>query len=80
VIIELEIPEGAELISGKRRVELGHLEGRSSRLDVVPVWEASSTENRGRVEWVLRVSSKVEITLKILSERAGVILKNIKLG
>jgi murein tripeptide amidase MpaA len=80
VIIELEIPDGAALISGKRRVELGHLEGRSSRLDVVPVWEAGSTENRGKVEWVIRVSSGVEIPLKILSERAGVILNKIKLG
>ena len=30
---ELDLPAGIQLVSGKKQVELGHLEGRSNKLD-----------------------------------------------
>src|SRR4030042_3739306 len=45
VRVELDVPEGAKLTSGKPREELGHLEGRRNKLDVAANYGASPTEN-----------------------------------
>jgi len=80
VRVELELPEGVTLVSGKRRLDLGHLEGRSSDLDVVTaVGVANPTSNRQRLEWVLCAAPGAAITLKVLSERAGNLTKTISL-
>ena len=79
VRVELELPEGVTLVSGKRRIDLGHLEGRSSDLDVTAVGVASPTSNRQRLEWVLCAAPGAAITLKVLSERAGSLTKTITL-
>lgn len=76
---ELQLPEGASLVNGKRRGELGHLEGRSENLSVMPIWAASPTTNRARVEWVLRAGPGAAVLLKVLSERAGNIQREINL-
>lgn len=79
VRVELELPEGVALASGKRREELGHLEGRSNKLDVGGIGDESPTDNRARLEWVLTAPSGSKIKLKILSERAGTILLEVSL-
>jgi murein tripeptide amidase MpaA len=79
VRVELELPEGVELTSGKRREEFGHLEGRSNKLDVGGVSMESPTDNRARLEWVLKATPGSKIMLKILSERAGTILREATL-
>jgi murein tripeptide amidase MpaA len=75
---EIELPEGAVLASGKRRVEIGYLEGRSNKLDV-SFYSTSPTDNRGRVEWVVKALPGTVIGVKVASERAGVIQRNVKL-
>ena len=76
---ELDLPEGARLVSGRRRVKLGHLEGRSNKLDVSSTWGASGTDNRARAEWVVSAPSGTELSLKVLSERAGTIQATVRL-
>jgi murein tripeptide amidase MpaA len=71
VRVELELPESVSLVNGKRRVELGHLEGRSNKLDVATLWKGSPTDNRARAEWVLRGLPGAVITISVISERAG---------
>jgi murein tripeptide amidase MpaA len=71
VRVELEIPDGVVLTSGKQRTELGHLEGRSNKWDVSTPYGESPTDNRARLEWVIEASPGVKIGIKILSERAG---------
>jgi hypothetical protein len=62
VVIELN---NAELVSGKSRVDVGHLKG--SR-DV----DAGSAENRGEVEWIIKtLKSDAGILLKVISEKGG---------
>jgi murein tripeptide amidase MpaA len=68
---ELELPEGVSLVDGRRRVELGHLEGRSNKLDVSAIWTDGNTDHRGRVEWTLRGQAGAVVTVHALSERAG---------
>jgi murein tripeptide amidase MpaA len=77
VRVELELPEGVHLISGKHREEFGHLEGRSNKLDVTASFTQSQTDNRSRLEWVLQAQSGSKINVKIMSERAGTIFSQV---
>jgi len=79
VRVELELPDGAVITSGKHREELGHLEGRSNKLDVSAYSADSPTDNRARLEWVIQAAAGIKIKIKILSERAGVISREITL-
>jgi hypothetical protein len=79
VRVELEWPEGVVLTSGKRRETIGHLEGRSNKLDVGGMNTESPTDNRARLEWVIQALPGTRIVLKILSERAGVITRELTL-
>jgi murein tripeptide amidase MpaA len=79
VRVELELPEGARLVNGKRRIELGHLEGRSNKLDVASVWDAGPTDNRARAEWVLHAPAGVVVRVHVLSERAGALHLEVRL-
>jgi DNA transposition AAA+ family ATPase len=79
VRVEIELPEGASLVSGKQRTELGHLQGRSNKLEVTYLWEASPTDNRARAEWVLHAQPGSVVKLNILSDRAGSIHREINL-
>ena len=78
---ELDLPAGIQLITGKARVELGHLEGRSNKLekDSALQFSNSVTDNRTRFEWVLKGKPGTAFTLKVLSERAGSIERELKL-
>jgi murein tripeptide amidase MpaA len=80
VRVELELPDGVRLIDGKWRLELGHLEGRSNKLDVTATGAASPTDNRARVEWVIHSPKSSKIIVKVLSERAGTIYQEVELA
>ncbi len=76
--IELELPESVQLLVGKARHQLGHLEGRSNKFGLT--FATSPTDNRARNEWVLRGPSGASIKIKVLSERAGKLQREIVLG
>lgn len=76
---ELELSEGVTLVNGKRRMELGHLEGRSNKLEVTSLWSDSSMDNRARTEWVLHGPAGATIKVHVLSERAGALHRAIQL-
>lgn len=79
VRVELELPEGVILTDGKRRQELGHLEGRSNKLDVSANSADSPTDNRARLEWVIQAAEGTKILIKIMSERAGSLHREVTL-
>jgi murein tripeptide amidase MpaA len=79
VRVELELPGEAILTNGKRREEFGHLEGRSNKLEVAASSADSPTDNRARLEWVIQAVSGTKILIKILSERAGSITREVTL-
>ena len=68
---ELDLPENVQLVSGQAKSELGHLEGRSSRLSVSTIYAASPTDNRAWKEWILRGAPGAEIQVHVHSDRAG---------
>ena len=76
VRVELGAPEGVEFVQGKAREEIGHLEGRSNKVSAFG-FGASSTDNRGRKQWVLRAPAGTQITLNVIGERAGSIKQSL---
>jgi hypothetical protein len=79
VRLELELPEGATLKSGKQKQEIGHLQGRSNKLDVA-YYGVSPTDNRGKAEWLIHAPQGGVLTLCAVAERGGTIRRHIVLG
>lgn len=79
VRVELDLPAGIILTNGKLREELGHLEGRSNKMDVDASMTESPTDNRARREWVIQAPVGSKIKVKIMSERAGTITREVTL-
>lgn len=80
VRLELELPEGATLLNGQRRVEIGHLEGRAVDLSVTAFGSSDPTSHRQRAEWVIRAPQGTTLTLAVSSERAGKLRRTIQLA
>jgi murein tripeptide amidase MpaA len=78
VRIELELPEGASLRSGKPKQELSHLEGRSNRLGVT--WGSSPSDNRAKAEWLIHAPGGGTLTLQAIAERAGTLHQTLELN
>ncbi len=72
---EISLPEGADLVSGEREVDLGHLTGRSALEG--NSWKDPSffaglpSDYARRVVWVVRGAGPVEVEVR--SEKAGIL-------
>ena len=81
VRVELSLPENAELLIGKLRTEVGHLEGRSNKFSAAGFsWVASNTDNRAKIDWTVKAPSGGSVDLAILSDRAGTIKHSLVLS
>lgn len=74
---ELTLPEGATLVSGQRKTELGQLEGRALKTTIY--WESDPTTDRVKAEWVIRAPAGTAVTLTVTHQRAGKITKTLTL-
>jgi murein tripeptide amidase MpaA len=80
VVVEIELPEGAELKSGKLREEMHQLEGRAYT-EVSPYgWHADTTEERLKAEWVVRAPAGGTVRVIARHERAGTVRAEVSLG
>jgi murein tripeptide amidase MpaA len=79
VRLELELPEGASLKGGKLRQEIGHLEGRSNKLEVA-YYGVSPTDNRGKAEWLIHAPQGGALTLHVIAERGGALHHRFELS
>lgn len=70
----LKLPKGAALVSGTERTLMGHLEGRSNKLDQsgfsIPF---TPTDHRAKAEWVVRAKPGSKIHIRIECDRGGVV-------
>jgi murein tripeptide amidase MpaA len=81
VITEISLPDGAELISGKRREGMGQLEGKAYKHTGISFWpDYHVTDDRAKMEWVVRAKAGDVITLTAKHERAGTVRAELKLG
>jgi murein tripeptide amidase MpaA len=78
VVCEIELPEGATLETGKLREELSQLEGRAYK----PTFAEGEdvTEDRAKVEWVVRSAVGGAVKLTARHARAGVVVTEVELG
>lgn len=83
VVCEIELPDGVSLESGQARVEAGELEGRAYK-SASPSswggWGGDVTDDRVKVEWVIRGAPGGQITLVARHDRAGLVRTTVTLG
>ena len=82
VVCEIELPQGASLETGRPREELGQLEGRAYK-PVTPSswagWSGDVTDERIKVEWVVRAPMRGVVKLTARHERAGTVRAQLAL-
>ena len=72
VIARLMLPQGAELVMGHEKVDLGHLDGRSAKLLKPRVVGGEVIDKtRRNVEWVVKTSEQADLILEVRCPRAG---------
>jgi hypothetical protein len=72
VIAEIQLPKGAALVSGKEREELGELEGRAYKNAYIDE-SSEGTDDRVKVEWVVKAKKSTKLKLVAKHDRAGVV-------
>jgi hypothetical protein len=81
VMFEVELPEGARLVSGKLRMEGPQLDGHAPRRSLQafqPLTEV--TADRARGEWVVQAPPGTPLTLTARADRAGKVSTQLVLG
>jgi murein tripeptide amidase MpaA len=76
--VDIELPDGAKLISGKKKTWLGQLGGRDA-VDALSVWGANPTDERAKVEWVVEAPMGGTVNLKAVHQRAGTVYAEVLL-
>ncbi len=82
LVVEIELPPGARLETGSAREELGQLEGRAYKPAVPSSWSGwggDATDDRAKVEWVVRSPSGGTVALCARHERAGTVRAEVVL-
>jgi murein tripeptide amidase MpaA len=82
VIAEIALGPGVKLITGKQREELTQLEGRAYKPAGNAGGSADATEDRARVEWVVRVTGEEGARVKLIArhDRAGTVRLEVPLA
>ncbi|MBX0330371.1 carboxypeptidase [Oscillochloris sp. ZM17-4] len=76
--VTLDMPPGAELITGERAQEIGQLEGRANKR---ALWGASyPTDHLRRLEWTLRAPAGGTLRITAASQRAGTAAESLRLS
>jgi murein tripeptide amidase MpaA len=71
--VELTLPEGAKLLAGDPKVDLGQLQGRVHKRSALWWWGDDATGDRAKAEWVIEAPSGGELGIEARHERAGTI-------
>jgi hypothetical protein len=80
IVCEIELPEGATLETGKPREDLGQLEGRAYKPSAhFTYYPSDVTQDRAKVEWVVRAPGGGTLKLTARHERAGTVTTEVAL-
>jgi len=80
VVVELELPDGAELKLGRQREEVSQLEGRAYDECSPYGWGSDSTSERLKAEWVVSAPGGGVLKATARHERAGTVRAEVILG
>ena len=71
--VELDLPDGGRIVTGREREEIGQLSGRVERRSVM-WWNVDhSTSDRTKVEWVIEAEAGASVTVTARHDRAGTV-------
>jgi len=77
--VELQLPEGADLVIGERKTEAGQLEGRDQKFTVL--WGGlDPTNDRTKLEWVVSAPKGGTLRIEARHQRAGTVVRELSLG
>lgn len=79
VIVELTLPEGAEVVTGLPKTELGHLEGRVGQYQAIGDLANHGNLTRKRAEWIVKAPQGGELTVTAKSEKGGTVRQTVTL-
>jgi hypothetical protein len=80
VTATIELPAGASLVTGRQRVELGQLAGRSGARSSTTWWgHEPGTPDRALVEWVVQAPDLGCVEVAVSQPRAGVATLGVEL-
>jgi murein tripeptide amidase MpaA len=80
VLAEIALPDGAALVSGRAREELGELEGWAYLHTGISFWpNKNATADRAHFDWIVRAPAGTEVQLTATHERAGRVSTSLKL-
>jgi murein tripeptide amidase MpaA len=81
VVVEIGLPAGATLASGKLRDEVGQLEGKAYKHTGVSFWpDYNVTDDRIKLEWIVRAAAGAALELTARHERAGTLRTAVMLA
>ncbi len=79
VEVSLTLPDGARVVGGEAKTELGQLGGRHMKRNILG-WRADdSTTERAKAEWVIEAPSGGKLQIEAKHERAGVVRTSVSL-
>jgi hypothetical protein len=77
--VELELPEGARLVGGDVKTEVGQLRGRADKRSTTWWANDESTRDLVKLEWVVEAPLGTEIKIEARHPRAGTVRRRITL-
>jgi hypothetical protein len=77
--VDLELPEGARVATGKEREEAGQLGGRVERRQILWWNTDHSTAERTKLEWVVEADAGTRVAVTARHERAGTVRSEVVL-
>ena len=78
VTVDIELPDGANMVSGTYRTELGQLEGRAYK-DAMVSARQGATDDRAMAEWIIYAPKGGRVHIKAAHPRAGVVRETLEL-
>lgn len=78
VEVDLKLPQGATLLTGKEKTMCGQLTGRDHKSQFA-LWSDDSTGERAKVEWVIEAEPGTEVEITAVHPRAGTIRHKVVL-
>lgn len=78
---EITLPEGAALVTGTERVDLGQLAGRVLKNSGIGMFAGGSddTSDRTVAEWVVSAPAGTEVAITVRHDRAGIVRTTVRL-
>ena len=77
--VALTLPEGARVVGGEPKVDLGQLAGRHTKRNMLG-WRADdSTSERVKAEWVIEAPRGGTLGIEAKHQRAGVVRTSVEL-